>query len=237
MESVLEVGNLAKRVGERVSKEALSSRADVANLITRALEEELSPTAKQAARFLIVRLDSSEPSVEQAYRDLARYLPNLVRERQVRLEEKQIGTLLDAFAPAAADDAQRALIMDNVLARRRFLEKVECLSSKEVAALSENTAKNLSMTATRWKRAGKVFSVHGPKGEELFPAFQFRENKPHPTVALALAELPKRKSPWQIAFWFASANGWLDGAAPMDRLDDPEAVVVAAKREAEDIIG
>jgi hypothetical protein len=75
------------------------------------------------------------------------------------------------------------------------------------------------------------------RGSELYPAFQFREGQPHPAVAKILRELPKQMSPWQIAFWFVSSNGWLRGATPADRLDDEEAVVKAAHRESEPIVG
>jgi hypothetical protein len=130
----------------------------------------------------------------------------------------------------------KALVMDNLPARRRFFEEVPCLTSEEVAALAGHTARNGSMTASRWKQAGRIFSVPGPR-EDVYPAFQFQDGKPHPTVARVLAELPKRKSPWQVAFWFVSNNGWLGGATPAARLADGDTVVAAARHEAEDIIG
>lgn len=42
-----------------------------------------------------------------------------------------------------------------------------------------------------------------------------------------VAALPDDLTPWQVAFWFAAGNEWLDGAAPQDSLDDP-AVLTAA---------
>jgi hypothetical protein len=44
-------------------------------------------------------------------------------------------------------------------------------------------------------------------------------------------------TPWQIAFWFVSTNGWLDGDAPKDRLDAAGQAVAAARREGEEIMG
>jgi hypothetical protein len=52
-----------------------------------------------------------------------------------------------------------------------------------------------------------------------------------------LAALPGALSPWQRAFWFVSTNGWLGDKAPADRLGDPDAVLAAARREAEEVIG
>ena len=91
-----------------------------------------------------------------------------------------------------------------------------------------------ALTVSRWKQSGEVFSIPVP-GAELYPALQFRDRKPHPMVARVLAVLPKRKSRWQIAFWFTSSNGWLDGNAPISHLDD-DFVVGAAKREAQEFM-
>ena len=56
-------------------------------------------------------------------------------------------------------------------------------------------------------------------------------------IAKTLATLPRGTTPWQIAFWFVSANGWLEGDAPKDRLDDVEDVAAAATHEGEEVMG
>jgi hypothetical protein len=63
--------------------------------------------------------------------------------------------------------------------------------------------KNPYATAARWKKAGAIFSVQH-RGKEHFPAFQFREGRPHPTVKKALAALPARMN--GPGFWFACAT-------------------------------
>ena len=68
-------------------------------------------------------------------------------------------------------------------------------------------------------------------------AFQFRDGEPHPAIARILAALPVTLTPWQIAFWFVSANGWLDDETPKDRLDEVEAVIEAARHEGEEVMG
>ena len=88
----------------------------------------------------------------------------------------------------------------------------------------------------RWKRDRKLFSLPH-RGKELFPAFQFKDGKPDPLIERVLKALPADYTPWQIAFWFASGNGWLDGAAPEEKLKAPEEVLAAAAREAEVAIG
>ncbi|MGO6901597.1 hypothetical protein ACCS96_14410, partial [Rhizobium ruizarguesonis] len=61
--------------------------------------------------------------------------------------------------------------------------------------------------------------------------------RPHPAIKKALVALPENLSPWQRAFWFVSTNGWLDDKAPMDALDDIDAVAAAAARERQEVIG
>ena len=45
-------------------------------------------------------------------------------------------------------------------------------------------------------------------------------------------------SPWQIAFWFASGNGWIENdAAPQDALHEFDGVLAAAADLASDDLG
>jgi nucleoid DNA-binding protein len=164
-------------------------------------------------------------------------VPEIARIRRQELTEKNIDALVELYlADDPVAEARRVIETDNARERARFLSEVACLSSKEIAANAGHRAANASVTGSRWKQQGKIFSVPS-RGSELYPAFQFREGLPHPAVAKILRELPKQMSPWQIAFWFTSSNSWLKGAAPVDRLDDEEAVVKAAHRESEPIVG
>ncbi|WP_431324643.1 hypothetical protein [Rhizobium sp. YTU87027] len=52
-----------------------------------------------------------------------------------------------------------------------------------------------------------------------------------------LAPLPQSFSAWQRAFWFVSANGWLDDKTPVDILDHPEEIASAADREQQEVVG
>ncbi|MFT5504906.1 MAG: hypothetical protein ACI8XC_002623 [Gammaproteobacteria bacterium] len=45
-----------------------------------------------------------------------------------------------------------------------------------------------------------------------------------------LVALPKTMTPWQIALWFASGNGWLGGVSPQDSLVNVDEVIAAASR-------
>ena len=63
---------------------------------------------------------------------------------------------------------------------------------------------------------------------QLFPCFQFADGHPLPVVKKVLKRLPADMTPWQIAFWFRSGNGWLDGRSPEEALGDEEGVLNAA---------
>jgi hypothetical protein len=164
-------------------------------------------------------------------------VPEIARIRRQELTEKNIDALVELYlADDPIAEARRVIETDNARERARFLSDVACLTSKEIAQNAGHQAANASVTASRWKQQGRIFSVPS-RGSELYPAFQFREGQPHPAVAKILRELPKQISPWQIAFWFTSSNGWLRGATPADRLDHEEDVVNAARRESEPIVG
>lgn len=151
-------------------------------------------------------------------------------------QEATIARLAEVFLPDPLADARGALAADNLELRDRFVAETRPLTSAEVGAHAGHRGGNPYATAARWKKAGRIFSVHH-RGTEYFPAFQFREGRPHPTIKAALAVLPAHLSPWQRAFWFVSANGWLGGKAPADPLDDSDAVVAAARREEQEVVG
>jgi hypothetical protein len=190
----------------------------------------------EGSRAHIVVVPKDDPLGNTVSR-LVERVPEIARIRRQQLTEKNIDALVELYlADDPVAEARRAIETDNARERARFLSDVACLTSKEIAHNAGHQAANASVTASRWKQQGRIFSVPS-RGSELYPAFQFREGQPHPAVAKILRELPKQMSPWQVAFWFASGNGWLRGAAPADRLDDEEAVVKAAHRASEPIAG
>ena len=181
-----------------------------------------------------------KPGLDEGHRSAVRaFLEKVVRVSatldETRLESA-IGKLAEVLLPDELADARGALASDNLELRDRFIAEVAQLTSAEIGAQAGLKTKNPYATAARWKKAGDIFSVQH-RGKEYFPAFQFREGRPHPTVKKALAALPARLSSWQRAFWFVSTNGWLGDKAPVDLLDDPQAIVAAAEREGEEVVG
>jgi len=123
------------------------------------------------------------------------------------------------------------------------------LKTKELATLrAENRALRskfasahpcvpVSGDMVNWLKSRMIFAVRH-KGGELVPAFQFDgDGRPRPIIREVLNLLPSQLSPWQVAFWFASANSWLGGLAPCEALDSPKRVIEAARMEAADIAG
>jgi hypothetical protein len=163
---------------------------------------------------------------------VARIAATLEPDRQ----EAAIARLVDVILPDPLSDARGPLAADNLSLRDRFVAETAPLTSGEVAERAGSTGANRYATAARWKKSGDIFSVQH-RGAELFPAFQFRDGRPHPSMRKILLALPANLSAWQKAFWFVSTNGWLNDQAPADVLDDPEAVVRAALREAHEVMG
>ncbi|MDE0172118.1 MAG: hypothetical protein OYH76_17235 [Defluviicoccus sp.] len=164
-------------------------------------------------------------------------LPALAAERGIRLTEANIEKMLDVLlsgVPRAR--VETGLDIDNARLRADYLRETPLLAAADIRAASGLAPRNRSEPASRWKREGRLFAVRR-SGIDLYPAFQFADGSPRPAVKAILAALPDGVTGWQTAMWFASANGWLDGAAPQDRLTEPEAVIEAARRLADPAIG
>ena len=178
-------------------------------------------------------LVTGESELTGLVQDVVARLASMVAADRRKVTEDNIELLVRSMLPHAPHsrvDAQ--LELDNARLRAAYLEEVPTRSAPEVRAASGLSPKNPSEPASRWKRERRVFAVrHG--GRDLFPAFQFDDGYPRPVIKQILHELPPSATAWQIAIWFASGNGWLDGAEPRHRLDAPDAVLEAARRLAD----
>ncbi|MGR9426192.1 hypothetical protein [Rhizobium leguminosarum] len=219
--------------------------------ILRALQE-TAPAAATPARIVDLAAAAADvafgqsvvlqlkPDLDEGHRSAVRAFLDIVVRVSGSLDEARleaaIGKLAEVLLPDELADARGALASDNLELRDRFVAEVPQLTSAEIGAQAGLKTRNPYATAARWKKSGDIFSVQH-RGKEHFPAFQFREGRPHPTIKKALAALPPRLSSWQRALWFVSTNGWLGDKAPADMLDDPDALVAAAKREGEEVIG
>lgn len=161
-------------------------------------------------------------------------VPHAVAARQAAFTEARLDALVDVYLPNDPLAKPMADIeRDNAEAQARFIETVKCYSAEEIAQLAGHGASNRSASASRWKNQGAIFGVRR-LGRDRYPAFQFQDGRPRKVIGKILKALPADMSPWQTAMWFASPNGWLDGARPMDGLADEAPVLAAAAHEADD---
>ena len=237
-------GRTRKR-GQFVDIQAALTKAFTAAMADNLVNMNSEFVAHAAAAMAEIALGRSvalrlNPKLADDRRDAARLFLEKVIQVTEGLETSRIETAIAKLAEVILPDdlggARAAIADDNLTLRDRFIAEIPCLSSVEVGKHAGHKASNAYATAARWKKAGDVFSVNH-RGSEYFPGFQFREGRPHPTIKQALASLPDSLSPWQRAFWFVSTNGWLSGKTPAESLDEADAVISAAKREREEVVG
>ena len=161
-------------------------------------------------------------------------LPRIRHTISERNIERLVEVLAETHDPMARVNAE--IDTTNAVARQRFMNNFICLTSEDVTQAAGSTARNRSQTASRWKAEGKTFSTPW-RGQEVYPAFQFKDGRPLAVIARILSALPDAMSAWETAFWFVSTNSWLDDTAPFKRLHQPERVVAVAVHEAEVVEG
>lgn len=141
-------------------------------------------------------------------------------------ERAAVGHLIESMLPqdppAVPSRAQVLQARRNAEARLDLLREFGYLTAEQIAE-GRSRAANRSALAGRWRSEGKIFGVEW-KGRMLYPGFQFDEQGASlPVIANVLAALPRdRMSDWELALWWASANGWLSGDRPVDRLNDSD---------------
>jgi hypothetical protein len=103
--------------------------------------------------------------------------------------------------------------------RNEFMEREPVLDGADVP---RPAGRNLSSPASRWRKAGRIFSV-SYRGQDYFPSFQFADDgQPLSLILPLLVTLRKGgMTDWDIAIWFTTPNGWLSGQVPKALLRDP----------------
>ena len=161
-------------------------------------------------------------------------------ERLSRLKELETGhgsqpsstRILEQLTKWMAADLpsiEQDLLLDNLTARRDYLNRTQVFTATQVHDMSGLDSRNPSEPASRWHKEGKTFGIRVGQ-PYLYPAFQFHEGRPHEAMRHILAALPNDMTAWERAFWFASANGWLDGDSPEQCLDNVDSVIAAARQ-------
>jgi hypothetical protein len=104
-----------------------------------------------------------------------------------------------------------------------FMERERVFAAAGVTKHAGVSRRHPSRTTSRWRKAGKIFSV-SYRGKDYFPSFQFADDgQPLPLIGPLLAALRTAggMTDWDIALWFTTPNGWLSGQAPKTLLLDP----------------
>lgn len=179
-----------------------------------------------------VKLKNSEKALLRQRAKALETLEILLQKRE-QLIETMLPKLDEVPASVAVLQARRS-----AKARELLLKQWGGYTSAEMGRLSGSTAKNRAAIASRWKNEGRVFSLTY-QGKTYFPSFQFDETgRPLPLIAEVVATLGRKVRDWDLALWFNASSGWLGGEKPVSLLTkNPEAVVIAAQREAEELAG
>ena len=126
--------------------------------------------------------------------------------------------------------------LENILLRVDYLTRNKLITSYDIHVLSGSKSTNTSVTASQWKRNGRIFAVVGTKSF-VYPSFQFLNGKPRPIIKAVLDIIAEDFSSWEIAFWFETENSWLDGKRPQDCLNQKEDILQAAEYDVGITIG
>ena len=167
-------------------------------------------------------------------------LDRLLSQKTAQVREQKLEQLVDFIAGQMVVPSQVDTRMAQRVAARhaRVLNEFGFATAEQLADANRSRAGNRNALADNWKKRRQVFAVrHREKSgrlREVFPLFQFEDHKPIKAVQAVLVAFGENKTPWKLALWFTSNNGWLPGQArPVDLLESaPDAVVQAARREA-----
>ncbi|MCB5363049.1 hypothetical protein H0484_04680 [Pusillimonas sp. CC-YST705] len=191
-----------------------------------------------------VRTFVLEVASEAASNTLLASLPildRLLSEKITSVRKQRMEEMVDFLAAHMVAPTQSETEMAQRLASRhaRVLNEFGYFTAERLADMNHSRAHNRSALTDNWRKRNQVFAVPHPNKmlheQDVFPAFQFEDGKPIKAVHAVLEAFGGRKTPWKLALWFTSNNGWLPGSArPVDLLtQNPQAVIEAAHREAE----
>jgi hypothetical protein len=127
----------------------------------------------------------------------------------------------------------RQMELETISLREEFLERVPVLKASEVVAKMSSAVHTAQVDILQLRRERRILSIQ-QGGQELYPAFQFRDDGRLLPIIHELLEIfarYKARSDWDNALWFSAENDWLDGDAPIDLLTtEPRLVKDAAEQ-------
>lgn len=217
---------------------AASSAPGTGNALTVLPYNEHKPNPDHANRVFVIEASDDETS-----RLLVATLPlfgRILTEKAASVRKHHIEEIVDFIAERMLVPSTAEMTMAGQVAQRhaRLLNEFGYFTAEQLGEANRSQAASQTAMADNWRKRRQVFAVphpdRGARERDVFPAFQFSENKPIKAVQDVLEAFGDRKTPWKLALWFTSNNGMLPGSArPVDLLaSDAKAVINAARRDA-----
>lgn len=119
-------------------------------------------------------------------------------------------------------------------AREYVFGSTRWLNVEEIEELIDSRPNDPRALPSTWKREREIFALH-VDGVERFPIYLLDPDdgfRPRPVVRKILDAFGDQWTDWELANWFASANGYLEGKAPMDCLSGPSEMLIKAAKAA-----
>ncbi len=182
-------------------------------------------------REIAKRLSISAQTVQRILANATRNL--LTDGGRSATTRRRLEVVIDAMLPESVPSPAEAWhAQQNAQAREELLKEFGALTAEQVADRAGSTAANRSALASRWHSEGRIVGVPW-HGRVLYPAFQFHDGRPSPTVERAARTLRERGlDGWALALWFLTPSGWLWDRRPVDLLEEGSERVLAAAGEA-----
>ena len=186
-----------------------------------------------SSNILVLRISSAgiprnlKPDVESVLEELAPLVAARVKDKRRTDFQSLLDVLLRGVRLRTLDVAQA---QKQAKALEAVLENSEWLTAEEIGERGRFSPSNLAAPANRWKQEGKIFAIPY-QGQDRFPRYGLDETfRPLPGLEPILAQLGPI-SPWRVAVWFESTNGWLENRRPREIVGtDPVSVLRAAGR-------
>lgn len=176
---------------------------------------------------------SAAPAVPTTTRtDLPKAIHSRLLRAAVNMERsvEALGPLLAKVEPESSPQLARSMqATENVW--RSVEHEFGLLSSIEVSKAVGSKSPNRSY-ASEQRALGRLLAIKRPGGFK-YPGFQIdrAEHVIRPLIHdLKVIADAAGRSEGSLALWMVSSTGYLDGARPVDCLDDPETVVEAARQ-------
>jgi hypothetical protein len=190
-----------------------------------------------ASRVIAVTVssDQEETNVRKYLAEGLQLMAQVRREKVERTRERWFR----AYAEDLAENtplSEGLQIEAEMMARAqaRVLKSNQFLKASDIAKLTAGSVKNPSGALNRWKQKHQIFAIE-MKGIDYYPIYALSPEdgyKPYAEMSDIL-EVLNAKTPWGLAFWFESSNGYLGGRAPKELMkSNRQAVLAVAKNEA-----